>query len=153
IVNLHNKFRAEVKPTASNMLKMKWNNEIANIAQKWAENCDFHHDSPVARKIPGRYAVGQSTATGTGSFEAAINLWHDEKEDFTYGADDNVFQKTGHYTQINWWETNLVGCGYAKCGTTNYHVCNYAPAGNERGKTNTPYELGEPCADCPDNCD
>ncbi|ESO95282.1 hypothetical protein LOTGIDRAFT_232000 [Lottia gigantea] len=153
IVNLHNNLRAKVKPTASNMLKMKWNNEIANIAQKWAENCDFHHDSRDARNIPGRYAVGQNIATDEVSFEAAINLWLGEKEYFTYGSMETILLTIAHNRQINWWESNLVGCGYAKCGTTNYHVCNYAPAGNERGKTNKPYKLGEPCADCPNNCD
>ncbi|ESO95277.1 hypothetical protein LOTGIDRAFT_160396 [Lottia gigantea] len=153
IVTLHNQFRAEVKPTASNMLKMKWNNEIAKVAQKWAENCDFVHDSGSARAIPARYGVGQNLAWGSRSFEAAINLWQDEKEDFTYGADGNDFKKTGHYTQINWAMSNLVGCGYAKCGTTNYYVCNYAPAGNIGSRFKTPYKQGEPCADCPDNCD
>ncbi|XP_071959402.1 peptidase inhibitor 16-like [Antedon mediterranea] len=40
IVDLHNQYRREVSPTASNMLYMEWNEELADLAQQWANGCN-----------------------------------------------------------------------------------------------------------------
>ena len=77
-----------------------WDDEIAKIAQRWTDNCDFAHDA--VRLIPGRFSVGQNLAAGYGTWEAAIQGWYDEIDDFTYGDQGaNVFSAVGHYTQVN----------------------------------------------------
>ncbi|KAK6191728.1 hypothetical protein SNE40_003335 [Patella caerulea] len=151
IVNLHNLYRSNANPPASNMLKMRWNDEIALIAQKWAEHCDMTHDGNKERSVPARYSVGQNLAMGASGFQHAVDLWQSENSTFVYNG-SNALLEVGHYTQINWADTNLVGCGYAKCGTRNYHVCNYATAGNVAGKLGTPYISGTPCSACPGRC-
>ncbi|KAK7491458.1 hypothetical protein BaRGS_00017287 [Batillaria attramentaria] len=153
IVDKHNEFRAAASPTASNMLKMEWDDEIAMIAQKWADNCDLNHDQN--RWVPGRFGVGQNLAMGASDWTGAITMWHNEVTEFTYGdsaAVANNWQDIAHYTAMMWATTNLVGCGYRLCSNTQFHVCNYAPAGNSQGQLHEPYKQGNPCADCPGHC-
>nr|CAD7575025.1 unnamed protein product [Timema californicum] len=57
LVNIHNTYRSKVargletrglpgpQPSASNMRMMNWNNELATIAQTWANQCAFGHDT------------------------------------------------------------------------------------------------------------
>jgi hypothetical protein len=40
----------------------------------------------------------------------------------------------GHYTQVVWRSTHLVGCGMVSCGGSEVWVCNYSPAGNYVGE-------------------
>jgi hypothetical protein len=48
---------------------------------------------------------------------------------YNFGAPG--FQKgTGHFTQIVWRGTRVVGCGVASCSGKALWVCRYAPAGN-----------------------
>merc|ERR1719228_2157842 len=54
ILTKHNDLRRKVakgeqkvppqQPSASNMRKLIWNEELAAIAQRWADQCDFNHD-------------------------------------------------------------------------------------------------------------
>ena len=51
ILDEHNKFRALVAsgnannlPKSSNMRAMKWNENLAQVAQKWADQCIYDHD-------------------------------------------------------------------------------------------------------------
>nr|XP_042912467.1 venom allergen 5-like [Parasteatoda tepidariorum] len=59
IVNVHNQFRSTIAmgsetrggglPSASNMLQMTWDKELADIAQKWAWQCRYEHDCEICR--------------------------------------------------------------------------------------------------------
>ncbi|XP_046371671.2 cysteine-rich venom protein ophanin-like isoform X1 [Haliotis rufescens] len=140
IVTQHNSHRNSVTPQATNMLKMSWDDEIASIAQHWAEACLLKHDSNDQRAIPGSMNVGQNIASGTQNWTHAVTLWHDEVDDFTFGG-NNSFGSVGHYTQLVWADTQKIGCGYAMCGATSFYVCNYGPAGNVGG-FNMPYKNG-----------
>ncbi|KAM6991728.1 cysteine-rich secretory protein 2-like [Tautogolabrus adspersus] len=51
ILDKHNDLRRAVVPTASNMVKMTWNNEAAVNAQEWANACPMEHSSYLSRKI------------------------------------------------------------------------------------------------------
>jgi hypothetical protein len=35
------------QPKAANMYDLRWNSELARIAQKWADQCTWEHDTPV----------------------------------------------------------------------------------------------------------
>lgn len=55
--------------------------------------------------------------------------WYKESENYNYKL--NKFQKgTGHFTQIIWKDTKMVGFGFRKKEHTNYVVAYYYPAWN-----------------------
>jgi len=177
IINRHNELREKVasgaetngdQPSATNMMKVHWNDELAIIAQRWADQCTFGHDGERS-KCDGTY-VGQNAYAGYTSWEEtqdeimgkvgdAVDAWYNEVENpgfdsssidpfvFSYGA--------GHYTQVVWAETTEVGCGisyYEDEGWfTNLVICNYAVGGNMQG--GTMYITGPPGSDCPSGTD
>jgi len=148
IVNKHNELRA--LQSATDMELMEWDDEVAAIAQRWTDNCDFAHDA--VRTIPGRFSVGQNLASGYGTWDAAIQGWYDEIDDFTFGDQGaNVFSDVGHYTQLVWAKSAKIGCGYTECSNLNrFYACNYGPAGNNAWWE--PYTQGSKCGDCAGSC-
>ena len=56
------------QPAAANMRKMVWSEELELIAQRWADQCTFGHDS-VRTKLDGTQ-VGQNTFIGYSSVQA-----------------------------------------------------------------------------------
>ena len=148
LVDAHNNFRRGVNPPATDMIKMTWDSDLEFLATKWAENCEFGHDSGSARKVPQSFSSGQNGFAGgrLGNMTAVVNAWHSEVKDYTYGSDGNVFHKVGHYTQVVWAKSYKVGCGGAICGGTGHFYCNYGPPGNYGIKT--PYKTGTRGSDC-----
>jgi len=112
IVDKHNALRSKValgkqpgQPGAANMLEMTWDDELARIAQAYANKCHWGHDcscencnkcscsSVGCRSVENnRFSVGQniykSWSAGSGpadksfNFEAAIMSWYDEVDHF-----------------------------------------------------------------------
>ncbi|KAK3921014.1 Cysteine-rich secretory protein 3 [Frankliniella fusca] len=155
IVLYHNFFRANVEPSAKDMLLMKWHGESARSAQRWAEECRFlQHDNITGRWIDRFGSCGQNIFVSTHQVPwfFAVETWNLEKRNFTYGAATNNLTLVGHYTQ-------LVGCGFHKCpkggnrGKPYYaYVCNYCPMGNHMHRLGRPYESGGRCEACPKRC-
>merc|ERR1712193_256372 len=130
IVNVHNRYRAEVASgkihgqNAKNMKLIKWDETLAN---------------------------------GLGA--AASEAWADERHDV--GSIDElspsyVFKSnTGHWTQMIWAETDMVGCGATKSLDGSWNkvtvVCNYSPRGNFLRRP--VFEFGTPCSGCSSGCD
>lgn len=155
ILHVHNQIRSAVAngwvsglPAATNMRVMMWDNELAQIAQRWADQCTEGHDQ--YRNI-GRFPVGQNVALqwtythkdpkwkDRPDWISNINLWAKEYTDYGFPLNYiNPFRfnsNVGHYTQIIWGNTYLIGCGYAYYkhpykGYTKIYVCNYGPGGN-----------------------
>ncbi|XP_067138540.1 venom allergen 5-like [Centruroides vittatus] len=155
IVRIHNSIRSSVAggwvsglPPASNMRVMMWDNELAQIAQRWADQCTEGHDQ---YRNTRRFSVGQNVALqwtyghrdlkwkDRPDWNSSINLWAKELAQFGFPRsyinpfhfDGNV----GHYTQMIWGSTYTIGCGYAYYkhpykGYTKIYVCNYGPGGN-----------------------
>uniref|UniRef100_A0A2K6EPW5 Cysteine rich secretory protein 2 n=1 Tax=Propithecus coquereli TaxID=379532 RepID=A0A2K6EPW5_PROCO len=182
IVDKHNELRRAVFPPASNMLKMEWNREASANAQKWANKCTLEHSNPEDRKTSTKCGENLYMSSDPTSWSNAIQSWYDESLDFEYGVGQKHPDKViGHYTQLVWYSSYLVGCGIAYCPNQDflkyYYVCQYCPAlrhfqllreeqsekyltlcilnfsGNNVVKKNTPYQQGAPCASCPDNCE
>ncbi|XP_065363743.1 transcription factor mef2A isoform X1 [Calliphora vicina] len=157
VLREHNRLRQTVatgrypgQPGAENMREIVWDNELAQRAQQWAENCEFRHDP---HRTINRFTMGQNMAIiwstaplepDDGDFASRIQKWFDEVQKYQFG--DAWSSKTGHYSQLVWGETSLVGCGFAEYKDTSkfnkLYVCNYGPGGNVVGLK--PYEVGKP---------
>ncbi|XP_055350989.1 cysteine-rich venom protein latisemin-like [Paramacrobiotus metropolitanus] len=134
ILNLHNYLRKTV--SARNMRTLRWSNDAARVAQRWADTCPSGHDRNSARGIPGFSSCGQNISwrpRGDTSWKKAIMQWYDEVKDFRYCRRPTGV--VGHYTQLMWADTSVVGCAIKTgCNTlgpnTVVFVCNYCDAGN-----------------------
>lgn len=119
---------------------LKWSNQLAAEAQKWADNlasrgCVMQHSNT-------RYGENIYWSMGKKrSPQEVVDSWASEQKDFdtvTLNWEKN-FHQVGHYTQIVWEKTKLVGCAVAYCQNgSEVWVCNYDPAGNVMG--NKPYQ-------------
>ncbi|XP_069124549.1 uncharacterized protein [Argopecten irradians] len=149
LLQYHNDVRQNLTPTPKVMKKMKWSNELAAKAQEYAEKCEWRH-SPKSgrRKQLGYRFIGENLYIST-SYEVtkSVKSWADEKAFYDYLANTCVpGQQCGHYTQMIWGNTDMVGCGIHFCkevgfwrrGDAYYVVCNYGPGGNINGAR--PYE-------------
>ncbi|XP_052129955.1 venom allergen 3-like isoform X3 [Frankliniella occidentalis] len=177
IVRLHNEYRNKValgketrgknghaQPSASNMRKLSWDNELATNAQRVADQCVFEHSTctntidgtPAGENLlTGGFAVGQ---TGP-DWNATVYAWYEEV-DLRDGrlntkpfVADSTFEDVGHYTQMCWGETYGIGCGYsmytAGSGSkidTHLVVCHYKALGNNEGQAM--YKAGKPATQC-----
>nr|CAD7568113.1 unnamed protein product [Timema californicum] len=176
IVNEHNRLRNIValgkesrgspgpQPSAANMNKISWDDELAGIAQRWVDQCQIDHDS--CRRCE-RFNVGQNICMSGSTIHhrfdpsSQVRAFYDEVKYFNR-TDVNCFnipepnsEVVGHYTQVVWADTTLVGCGliYYPDGVWNiyYMACNYGPAGNIIG--DSLYKEGTPCSECAGGCD
>ncbi|XP_055691835.1 scoloptoxin SSD976-like [Lutzomyia longipalpis] len=157
ILETHNRLRQSVamgqvrgQPGAENMMEMKWDSELAAKAQQWASECTFEHDPS---RYLNRFTMGQNLAImwsteplgeHEGDFPSRIQNWFNEVNAYNWGA--SWSPKTGHYSQLVWGETNLVGCGFSSYYDgykyNKLWVCNYGPGGNVVGVD--PYSTGSP---------
>ncbi|EDW83275.1 uncharacterized protein Dwil_GK22774 [Drosophila willistoni] len=157
IMQEHNRLRQLVatgrypgQPGAENMREIVWDDELAARAQQWADNCQFRHDP---HRTINRFTMGQNLAiiwstapleADDGDFPSRIQNWFNEVQKYSFG--DAWSPKTGHYSQLVWGETSLVGCGFSEYKDASkynkLYVCNYGPGGNVVGYN--PYEVGKP---------
>lgn len=166
-VREHNRARSSVRPAASNMLYMTWDEALAITARAWARNCVFYHNIHLgdAQRVHPTYpSVGENIWAGypPSSFDVteAIQLWVNETLHYNY-QQNTCTKVCGHYTQVVWATSYKVGCAVQQCpkGVTNFSplegavfVCNYAIAGNVRGRR--PYESkGTACSGCEGTCE
>ena len=135
LVDAHNLVRETALPTPDPALPpMSWDTTLAQVAQDWADACDFNHSvSPYGENL----YVSTSPNPGT----RAVEAWAEEISDYDYES-NTCTGVCGHYTQIVWRESTRVGCGFADCstltgasfGSGRLWVCNYDPPGNWVGE-------------------
>ncbi|KAJ8676388.1 hypothetical protein QAD02_012175 [Eretmocerus hayati] len=160
IIEEHNRLRQLValgqirgQPSAKMMMEIVWDDELAAMAQNWANRCPEDHDH--SRHV-GRFSVGQNMARAwttkipTDPYESEpewkrhIISWFNEYRYYRSGLFSTA---TAHYTQVIWGNTVFVGCGFSYYydpvrGYTKNYVCNYGPSGNIIGYH--PYPHGWP---------
>lgn len=173
ILDLHNGYRNRTAsgaereafkfPSASNMLQVQWDQELADIAQIHATQCEFEHDCNQCRQVDD-YQVGQNLYQRRTS-------WHNPTPDWSKAISSfyeeigitplKVLSKFkggphGHFTQVVWADTWKIGCGYSAFKindslfkTEEIYVCNYGPSGNLRGQKM--YKKGPSTSRCPFN--
>ncbi len=122
----------------ANLPAMRWNCDLAAVAQEWANRGDFNHSSSSWRQSQYQTESGQSVgwigenlywySAPNGNPVAAVTSWEDERQYYNY-SNNSCSGVCGHYTQIVWEETTDVGCGVYNQGET-IVVCQYLPGGN-----------------------
>ncbi|KAF7635948.1 LON-1 protein [Meloidogyne graminicola] len=132
IISEHNRYRRMVP--AKNMRMVYWSNELARSAQAHADTCDFHHSRNRMIK-KNFYSI---RAAPYYDYSDAIQRWYIEINNPWCACSTGYKHCCGHYIQMVWAETNLIGCGYAQCNGVNgvgayaraVFVCHYNPQGN-----------------------
>ncbi|XP_004676563.2 PREDICTED: glioma pathogenesis-related protein 1 [Condylura cristata] len=156
-VRMHNKFRSEVNPIASDMLYMTWDPTLAQIAKTWAKKCHFKHNPQLSKKLHQNFtSLGENIWTGSLSLfsvSSAITSWYNEVKDYNFKG-NKCSHVCGHYTQLVWANTYKVGCavefcqrvsGFESLSNGAHFICDYGPAGNYPTR---PYTKGSPCSAC-----
>lgn len=141
ILDAHNVFRSEV-----GVAGLLWSDTLAQFAQNWANelansrDCELSH-RPGDENDPWKQLYGENIYSGGGSDWSptildAVGAWGEEKLHFDLKAKDCMDGEVcGHYTQMIWKNTTMVGCAVAKCSDGNVIVvCNYDPSGNWGGE-------------------
>jgi hypothetical protein len=172
----HNEIRSDVasglvgnEPTAVDMVKLDWDDDLAQVAQGWVARCISSHNpnrtAEYGALAGGSTYVGENLAAYITNgappnvIAFALGTWFDEHADYAYGPfDSSTLNTSGHYTQLVWADTHRVGCGFASCPgsafgypnsfTAYYFGCDYARGGNFVGSY--PYEAGPTASNCPD---
>jgi uncharacterized protein YkwD len=104
---------------------LAWSAELAAQAARYAGRCVFEHDRSSG--------AGENLAWGTGlSAQKAFGLWYGEANLHDFAAPR--FGPAGHFTQLLWRDSKVLGCGGAICGRDVFWVCRYSPPGNVEGK-------------------
>ncbi|XP_038075979.1 peptidase inhibitor 16-like [Patiria miniata] len=161
-LDVHNELRAKVDPEAANMVFMKWDEPLAEMAQAWSAECVWGHGQTEPNITPFKQ-IGQNLYRISGygnrpSGRAVSQAWYNEISWYT--LETNACQEgkvCGHYTQLAWANSHFLGCAMYFCenatgdGRVQYNnvwivTCNYGPAGNVRSLK--PYKPGPNCTKC-----
>lgn len=178
VVDAHNRLRQKLAsgkeqaaynfPPAANMLKLEWDDDLAQLAQMHANQCNFAHDCNKCRQVE-EYAVGQNLFTSMSSevvlkanWTQAVEAWYDEISltptniIHRFKSSRNPRVVYGHFTQVIWADTWKIGCGYSvyqpadrRFKTQQLYTCNYGPAGNYQDSPI--YKPGAAASQCPGN--
>jgi len=158
-VTAHNAYRSQ--EPASDLRAMTWSDEMAAVAQGYANKCIWAHGDlyDCEGKRLGQNLYVQSSSSGFPAFNmtgVAWNWWN-ERKDYTYSTMAcNTGAICGHFTQLASDQSYQVGCAYANCPTMNvagatwnnclFVVCDYTPPGNLAGSN--VYKTGTACSQC-----
>ncbi|KAI5314951.1 hypothetical protein L3X38_044127 [Prunus dulcis] len=127
-VKAHNAARAAVS-----LDTLDWDEGLADSAKNYANqragDCDLVHSNSGPGENLAMSPDGDLTA------KLAVDQWVAEKADYDYKTNTCAPGKQcGHYTQVVWRDTGLVGCAKVQCAYGgSYVVCHYDPAGNSVG--------------------
>ncbi|XP_077865903.1 Golgi-associated plant pathogenesis-related protein 1-like, partial [Saccoglossus kowalevskii] len=59
------------------------------------------------------------------------NAWYEEIDIYDYDFNNPNYQNgTGHFTQVVWKDTKMIGCATAESNGRVYLACEYYPPGN-----------------------
>nr|CAI5823893.1 unnamed protein product [Callosobruchus analis] len=154
IVDGHNNIRNQIArgtfpglPRGKNFKQMKWDQALANEAQRIANSCVFAHQKAHDRRwgwVGQNLYTSMSTANSRGAdWGGALRSWSNEAKYYKYGGP--VTSQNGHFTQMIWADSEYIGCGFVNYKSNDpkwrykkLYVCNYGPGGNISGRP--PYQ-------------
>uniref|UniRef100_A0A0K8R989 Putative antigen 5 protein n=1 Tax=Ixodes ricinus TaxID=34613 RepID=A0A0K8R989_IXORI len=127
-VDRHNHYRKLhrsprlVQNTKINLWAQAWADYIASIDQM------RHRDgNPYGENI---YRIGPVQHGYKPKAKDVVDAWYREIQYYNF-SNPGFSSKTGHFTQVVWRATSMLGCGWARSYTRYiYVVCNYNPPGN-----------------------
>ncbi len=114
---------------------LAWSDALAANAAKWAARLSL---LPTLEHDESLDVEGENLWRGTrGAYspEDMVTLWIDERRVFLNKPFPDVsttgdIEDVGHYTQLIWRSTGLVGCAVAVAGEDEVMVCRYMEGGN-----------------------
>jgi uncharacterized protein YkwD len=142
-LRIHNAARADVGVPA-----LEWSDDLAFTAQHWADH--IGQTGRILHRPNSQY--GENIGWGTGSYTpaSAANAWLAEKAKYSPDTEAKLPTKkgrsavaskataaaeTGHYTQMVWSKSTMVGFGIATTKDGKFVVvANYNPRGNIEGE-------------------
>ena len=129
-LDAHNAHRS-----ALGIVDLGWSADVAASAQGWADalaadGCAFEHESQNTYGENLWWSSYEPTPT------EVVDAWAGEVEFYDYETNTcDEGQVCGHYTQVVWADTTLVGCGKSTCtGGAVIWACRYDPPGNWVGQ-------------------
>uniref|UniRef100_A0A0E0DV99 SCP domain-containing protein n=1 Tax=Oryza meridionalis TaxID=40149 RepID=A0A0E0DV99_9ORYZ len=129
-LDAHNKVRAQY-----GLQPLKWSNKLARYARRWSAARRF--DCVMMHSPESPYGENVFWGTGWGwRATDAVKSWAGESSVYDWrGQSCNPGQMCGHFTQIVWNDTQLVGCGRSECVAGGVFItCSYDPPGNWKGE-------------------
>ncbi|XP_032063395.1 GLIPR1-like protein 1 [Aythya fuligula] len=155
-VRVHNEFRRQVVPAASNMRQMSWDAALARTARAWANKCVFKSNTYLSKRYqchPTFESVGENIWIGSYQIfdvQTAVSAWYKHNIFYNFSL-HTCIKKCNHYIQVVWDKSYKLGCAVVFCeevggirNAANF-ICNYGPAGNFLRR---PYKEGVPCSRC-----
>jgi len=135
----HNQLRQLHFNDSALIYSQKLELDAQKYANKLAENGKFDHDPDNLNSMYGEnlHAFSSSKAP---NLSEIIQKWYDEKQYYNYNTQEcKNGQLCGHYTQIVWKRSKLLGCASAQYQKGRFKngyvtVCKYYPYGNIVGK-------------------
>ena len=135
----HNELRSQHFSNAPLHYSSKLEHDAQQYADYLAKNGRFEHDPKNLSHKYGEnlYAFSANKAP---NLSHIIQKWYDEKQYYTHATQECVAgQMCGHYTQIVWKESKLLGCAAAQYKKGRFKngyvtVCKYYPYGNIIGQ-------------------
>ncbi|KAI6212527.1 hypothetical protein M3Y94_00036300 [Aphelenchoides besseyi] len=138
--------KGQTMPKATDMIQMKYSNELEKKSQAWAEKC-------VTKDTGGQGQISSWTSEKLDHatlIKKTLTGWWDqvknhESTDVQFSMD--MFMKfVSHFAQMAYSKNTAVGCAISPCRNGNYVVCNYDQPiqfNDQIYKTG-----GEPCTAC-----
>jgi pathogenesis-related protein 1 len=142
MIEAHNAWRRIV-----HVPELRWSTEAAQFAQNWAnqlaaQGCEARYNPDPQRKE--HYGENVFKAWASEPYpgwrrtpQQIVDKWGEEGR--FYDLATNLCNAPsgricGHYVQLTWDETQVVGCGRARCEKAEVWVCDYTPRGNKPGE-------------------
>ena len=171
MLDKHNQLRRKLakgeeenRPSAANMKKLTWSEELALSAQEQAEQCNANgiYDVPRATFVRswGLSDPGNNTIMTMGDFEKIVDYWYSSTVDSFVNWTDPPFgqnqpditrsfvTKSGPF----WGETKAMGCGLVIFSRESWRMldlsCYYESPTIVASPSDPLYEEGPPCSSC-----
>lgn len=121
-------FFLSAERTVKGVTKVLWDEHIAEVAQNYADQCIWGHNSNRNSQfaaVLSRYglpsaSLGENIAAGYPSrtSTSAMDGWNSEEADWSCASNTCAGgAQCGHYTQVTWSSTTHIGCGIRQCTT------------------------------------
>ncbi|XP_071941088.1 peptidase inhibitor 16-like [Antedon mediterranea] len=138
IVDLTNQYRRNVVPgSASDMQHLEWNDELADLAQQWADRCSFSHGTvdndypdPIEQNLDTNELADNNLPDNF--ITESIESWNSNGNYYDYNS--STCDPGRHcylYHKQVWASANSIGCGIKSCTYLERNIgffnCYFAP--------------------------